>query len=138
MKCILDILKAFVKVWSGHKGLLHKLDQNRIGGALLKILTDLLKLWKERVILNGHCSSWSDVLLTWASVLTYSVFHKHPFVTSFWFLFASIIYLIAFSVTKNVILRGCSNDIASSYFFRPSKGCSMLHHRSVGYEFRKK
>ena len=29
-------------------------------------------------------------------------------------------------------IRGCSSDIASSYFFRPSKVWSMLHHRSVG------
>ena len=33
----LDISKAFDKVW--HKGLIHKLKQNGIGGPLLKILT---------------------------------------------------------------------------------------------------
>ena len=29
-------------------------------------------------------------------------------------------------------IRGCSSDIGSSYFFRPSKVWSMLHHGSVG------
>ena len=56
----LDISKAFDKVW--HKGLIHKLKQNGIGGLLLKILTDFLKLQKQRVVLNGQHSSWSDVL----------------------------------------------------------------------------
>ena len=56
----LDISKAFDKVW--HKGLIHKLEQNGIGGPLLKILTDFLKSWKQRVVLNGQHSSWSDDL----------------------------------------------------------------------------
>ena len=56
----LDILKAFGKVW--HKGLIYKLEQNGIGGPLLKILTDFLKSWKKRVVLNGQHSSWCDVL----------------------------------------------------------------------------
>ena len=56
----LDISKAFDKVW--HKGLLHKLEQNGIGGPLLKILTDFLKLRKQTVVLNDHHLSWSDVL----------------------------------------------------------------------------
>ena len=51
----LDISKAFDKVW--HKGLIHKLEQNEIGGPLLKILTDFLKSWKRRVVLNGQHSS---------------------------------------------------------------------------------
>ena len=37
----LDILKAFGKFW--HKGIIHKLEQNGIGGPLLKILTDFSK-----------------------------------------------------------------------------------------------
>ena len=57
---LLDISKAFDKVW--HKGLIHKLKQNGIVGRFLKILTDFLKLRKQRVILNGQHSSWSDVL----------------------------------------------------------------------------
>ena len=57
---LLDISKAFDKVW--HKGLIHKLKQNGIVGLFLKILTDFLKLRKQRVILNGQHSSWSDVL----------------------------------------------------------------------------
>ena len=48
----LDISKAFDKVW--HKGLIHKLKQNGIGGPLLKILTDFLKSRKQRVVLNGQ------------------------------------------------------------------------------------
>ena len=56
----LDITKAFDKVWQ--KGLIHKLEQNGIGGPLLKILVDFLKSRKQRVVLNGQHSSWSDVL----------------------------------------------------------------------------
>ena len=56
----LDISKAFDKVW--HKGLIHKLKQNGIGGPLLKILTDFLKSRKQRVVLNGQHLSWSDAL----------------------------------------------------------------------------
>ena len=56
----LDISKAFDKVW--HKGLIHKLKQIGIGGSLLKILTDFLKWRKQKVVLNGQHSSWSDVL----------------------------------------------------------------------------
>ena len=56
----LNISKAFDKVW--HIGLIHKLKQNGIGGLLLKILTDFLKSRKQRVVLNGQHSSWSDVL----------------------------------------------------------------------------
>ena len=57
---VLDISKAFHKVW--HKHLLHKLEQNGINGPLLKISTDFLKSLKQRVILNGQHSPWSDVL----------------------------------------------------------------------------
>ena len=55
----LDISKAFDKVW--HKGLLYKLEQNGIKGPLLNILKDFLKSRKQRVVLNGQHSSWSDV-----------------------------------------------------------------------------
>ena len=56
----LDISKVFGKVW--HKGLLYKLEQNGIKGLLLNILKDFLKSRKQRVVLNGQHSSWSDVL----------------------------------------------------------------------------
>ena len=56
----LDISKAFDKVW--HKGLLYKLEQNGIKRLLLNILKDFLKSRKQRVVLNGQHSSWSDVL----------------------------------------------------------------------------
>ena len=56
----LDISKASAKVW--HKELLYKLEQNGIKGLLLNILKDFLKSRKQRVVLNGQHSSWSDVL----------------------------------------------------------------------------
>ena len=56
----LDISKAFDKVW--HKGLLYKLEQNGIKGPLLNILADFLRSRKQRVVLNGQNSSWSDIL----------------------------------------------------------------------------
>ena len=56
----LDISKAFDKVW--HKGLLYKLEQNGIKGPLLNILANFLRSRKQRVVLNGQHSSWSDIL----------------------------------------------------------------------------
>ena len=56
----LDISKAFDKVW--HKGLLYRLEQNGIKGPLLNILANFLRSRKQRVVLNGQHSSWSDVL----------------------------------------------------------------------------
>ena len=35
-------------------------------------------------------------------------------------------------------LGGCSSDIASSYYFRPSKSRSMLHLGSVGASLKQK
>ena len=61
-RVFLDISKAFNKVW--HKGLTHKLEGDGIGGPLLKILTDFLKSWKQRVFLNCQHSSWRDVLVS--------------------------------------------------------------------------
>ena len=52
----LDISKAFDKVW--HKGLLHKLKENGISGKLLNTVKDFLYQRKQRVVLNGQCSSW--------------------------------------------------------------------------------
>ena len=51
--------KAFNKVW--HKGLIFKLKQNGVLGNLLSTLTDFLKLRKQRVVLNGQLSSWSNI-----------------------------------------------------------------------------
>ena len=51
--------KASDKVW--HKGLIFKLKQNAISGNLLSTLTDFLKLRKQRVVLNGQLSSWSNI-----------------------------------------------------------------------------
>ena len=55
----LDISKAFDKEW--HRGLHCKLRQNGISGELLNILTDFLDNRTQRVILNGHYSSWAKV-----------------------------------------------------------------------------
>ena len=55
----LDVSKAFDKVW--HAGLIYKLRQNGICGDLINILNDFLTNRKQRVALNGHCSSWVDI-----------------------------------------------------------------------------
>ena len=56
----LDISRAFDNVW--HKGLLYKLEQNGVKGPLLNMLADFLRSRKQRVVLNGQHSSWSDIL----------------------------------------------------------------------------
>ena len=55
----LDISKAFDKVW--HEGLIFKSKQNGISGKLLRLIKDFLSNRKQRVVLNGQCSSWMDV-----------------------------------------------------------------------------
>ena len=55
----LDISKAFGKVW--HEGLIFKLKQNGISGNLINLLCDFLRNRKQRVLLNGQVSDWSDV-----------------------------------------------------------------------------
>ena len=55
----LDISKAFDKVW--HDGLLFKLRQNGISGDIINILQDILRNRKQRLVLDGQCSSWADV-----------------------------------------------------------------------------
>ena len=55
----LDISEAFDKVW--HKGLMFKLKQNGISGNLLSTLADFLNFRKQRVVLNGQLSSWSNI-----------------------------------------------------------------------------
>ena len=47
----LDVLK----VW--HAGLIYKLRQNGVCGDLINILNDFLTYRKQRVVLNGQCSS---------------------------------------------------------------------------------
>ena len=55
----LDISKAFDKVW--FKGLIYKLKQNGISGKLLSLITDFLSNRKQRVVLNGKYSSWTNI-----------------------------------------------------------------------------
>ena len=55
----LDIPKAFDKVW--HDGLIYKLKQNGVAGDLLDTLTNFLKERKQRVVLNGQYSTWTNV-----------------------------------------------------------------------------
>ena len=55
----LDISKAFDKVW--HDGLIFKLKQNGISGSLFKLLANYLNNRKQRVVLNGSCSDYSDI-----------------------------------------------------------------------------
>ena len=55
----LDMSKAFYKVWG--KCLIFKLNHNGISGNLLSTLTNFLKLRKQRVVLNGQLSSWSNI-----------------------------------------------------------------------------
>ena len=42
-------------------GFIFKLKQNGISSNLLSTLTDFLKLRKQRVVLNGQLSSWSNI-----------------------------------------------------------------------------
>ena len=55
----LDVSKAFDKVW--HDGLIFKLRQNGISADIINILRDFLRNRKQKVFLNGQCSSWADV-----------------------------------------------------------------------------
>ena len=55
----LDISKVFDKVW--HDGLFFKLQENGISGKLLHVLKHFLANRKQRVVLNGQSSSWTNV-----------------------------------------------------------------------------
>ena len=55
----LDISKAFDKVW--HDGLIFKLKQNGISGSLLKLFENYLHNRKQRVVLNGSFSDYSEI-----------------------------------------------------------------------------
>ena len=56
----LDISKAFDKVW--YEGLLFKLKSYGVENHLYNLLEDYLKDRQQRVVLNGKCSSWKNVL----------------------------------------------------------------------------
>ena len=56
---LLDIWKAYDKVW--HEHLIFKLKQNGTSGNLLNLSCDFLRNRKQRVLLNGQVSDWSDV-----------------------------------------------------------------------------
>ena len=53
------IYQRLDKAW--HKGLLFKLKKNGISGNVLNVITDFLYQRKERVVLDGQNSSWSNV-----------------------------------------------------------------------------
>ena len=65
----LDISEAFDKVW--HQGLLSKLKSYGAEGSLFCLLGNYLENRKQRVILDGHCSSWKNIVsgVTQGSVL---------------------------------------------------------------------
>jgi hypothetical protein len=54
-----DISKAFDRVW--HDGLLYKLKKVGISGDLLHWFNDYLKNRKQKVVLNGQASTYSDI-----------------------------------------------------------------------------
>ncbi len=55
-----DISKAFDRVW--HKGLLFKLEHVGIRGKLLSWFTNYLSSREQRVTLQGHQSSWRNIM----------------------------------------------------------------------------
>ena len=55
----LDISKVFDKVW--HDGLIFKLLECGVCSEMINILEDFLSDGKQRVVLNGQCSSWADI-----------------------------------------------------------------------------
>ena len=59
MRCLLDISKAFDKVW--HEGLLLKLKLNGISSHLLNLFSDFLDERYQRTVLNGKSSDWKRI-----------------------------------------------------------------------------
>ena len=55
----LDFSKAFDKVW--HDGLIFKLEQNGISGNLLRHLQNYLDDRKQRVVINGSYSDYTNI-----------------------------------------------------------------------------
>ena len=56
----LDISKAFDKVW--HQFLLSRLKSYGVEGSLFRLLGNYLENRKQRVILHGQCSSWTNIV----------------------------------------------------------------------------
>ena len=66
-----NIPKAFDKVW--HEGLVFNLKQNGISVNLLNVITDFLYQRKQRVVLNGQHSPWSNApagIYSWTIILS--------------------------------------------------------------------
>ena len=61
MILIFFIRKKTKYVYAWHDGLIFKLSQNGISGDIINILQEFLRNRKQRVVLNGQCSSWADV-----------------------------------------------------------------------------
>ena len=58
--CINQLLSInHEEIW--HDGLIFKLSQNGICDEMINILVDFLSDRKQRVVLNGQCSSWADI-----------------------------------------------------------------------------
>ena len=55
----LDLSKALDKVW--HEGLLYKLKNNGINGNALQLIESFLHNRCQRVVLDGHSSSWLSI-----------------------------------------------------------------------------
>ena len=55
----LDMFKAFDKVW--HEGLIYKLKTFGISGNLLTLLSSFLHDRRQRVVLNGINSEWTNI-----------------------------------------------------------------------------
>ena len=70
----LDISKAFDEVWQ--EGLIFKLKQNGISGKRLHILSDFLNNSKEKVVLNGQNSSWTNIQLEFHKDLFYVYYYS--------------------------------------------------------------
>ena len=60
LEVFLYILKAFDKVW--HEYLILKFNRCRILGNFLRLIKCSLKNRENRIFLNGHTSSWTNVL----------------------------------------------------------------------------
>ena len=55
----LDLFKAFDRVW--HKGLIHKVKNNRINGNLLSLIESFLHNRYQSDVLNGQSSKWQKL-----------------------------------------------------------------------------